>query len=140
MATPVTLTIMMARIATSESAYHEWDGLAPNEGGWILAAANSGAQAPIVTVRAVENATIGGVPAFTDINTLRSLAQQDIAGTTVTGGIERWSSVLAATSDLHVPIELLKMLLFPGDTITFAASGFSGNNDIWIRVGWRELN
>jgi len=40
------------------------------------------------SIRLVRNATLGGTPSYTDINTNNSVVDYDTAGTTVTGGVE----------------------------------------------------
>lgn len=90
-------------------------------------------------VRIVKNATLGGTPSYSDINTTDSVIEIDTSGTTVTGGKEIFLESLAGKNDkLNIPILEDKIVLNPGDTITF--SGFSVNSaTINSHVSWREL-
>jgi hypothetical protein len=90
-------------------------------------------------IRVVKNATLGGTPSWNDINTTNSVVEIDTAGTTVTGGKELASSLLAGKND-RVNRDLInsKIILNPGETLTFA--GNSENAAIFnARAGWREL-
>lgn len=90
-------------------------------------------------IRIVKNATLGGTPAYTDINTTDSVIEIDIAGTTVTGGKELDAELLAGKND-SFRISLIdgKIILNPGETLTVAGSS---DNSAAIRgqVSWREL-
>lgn len=91
------------------------------------------------TVRLVRNATLGGVPSYTDISTTNSVTSIDTAGTTVTGGQELFSLQLANKNDrLFQDITTLKNVLNPGDFVTVAVSSvnsatFKGS------LLWKEL-
>ena len=50
-------------------------------------------------IRLVQNATLGGTPSFSDINTNNSVVEIDVAGTTVTGGKDLDISDLAGKND-----------------------------------------
>lgn len=90
-------------------------------------------------VRLVKNATLGGSPSFTDINTTDSVCSIDTAGTTVTGGKNMLSFQLSGKNDkANEQILDLKFILQDGDTITLAVSStnsatFNGN------LLWKEL-
>jgi len=90
-------------------------------------------------IRIVKNATLGGSPAYSDINTTNSIIEIDTAGTTVTGGTEIAFLPLAGKNDsVIVSIESWSLTLNPGDTITVA--GLSANSaTIDAAVVWHEL-
>ena len=77
-------------------------------------------------VRLVKNATIGGNPSFTDINTTDSVAEIDVSGTTVTGGKNLFNIPLAGKNDKGfqnlVPYEII---LNPGETVTLAGESIA---------------
>lgn len=90
-------------------------------------------------VRVVRNATLGGTPSFSDINTSDSVVEFDVAGTTVTGGVEYFPLPLAGKNDSKlVQVENDRIIVYPGDTITLAGSSA---NSATIRSGafWVEL-
>jgi hypothetical protein len=88
--------------------------------------------------RLVLNATLGGAPAFADILTGSSMVAVDTAGTTVTGGIEKRRVPSTGNFQQSEDIADLNMLLFPGDTLTFAASSFAAAVSANLSVGWVE--
>lgn len=90
-------------------------------------------------VRIIKNATLGGVPSYSDINTSNSVVEIDTAGTTVTGGVELDSELLAGKND-KISKDLInnKFIINPGETITIA--GNSANSaTLDGRILWREL-
>lgn len=91
------------------------------------------------TVRLVKNATLGGVPSYADISATNSVAQIDVAGTTVTGGSEYVAFELAGKNDKeNENILNLKIILHPGETMTVA--GLSANSaTIKSSLLWKEL-
>lgn len=91
-----------------------------------------------VVIRLLKNTTLGGSPSYTDISTALSIAQKDIAGTTVTGGVEYWSSAIAGGGNLYFDVTQLRLFCYPGETFTFSAQS-AGNADVSVRTGWREL-
>ena len=90
-------------------------------------------------VRLVRNATLGGVPAYADINTTNSVVEIDIAGTTVANGSELFEVDLAGKNDEDSEfLGELRIILHPGDTITMAVS--SANSATFDgSLIWREL-
>lgn len=91
-------------------------------------------------VRIVKNATLGGVPAWSNINTTNSVIEIDITGTTVSGGKELGAGLLSGQNDaLRVPIVQDKVILNPGDTLTIAGSSAPNNATIDAQMTWREL-
>lgn len=91
------------------------------------------------TVRVVKNATLGGTPSWSDINTTDSVMEIDTAGTTVTGGKELGAVELAGKNDRdRVPLLDSKIILNPGESVTVA--GDSANSATMRSQGsWREL-
>lgn len=91
------------------------------------------------TIRVVKNATLGGTPSYSDINTTDSVVEIDVAGTTVTGGKELGAGLLAGKNDgLRVSLMENKIILNPGETLTLAGS--SANSATMRSQGtWREL-
>ena len=90
-------------------------------------------------IRLVKNATLGGAPSYSDINTSNSVVELDTAGTTVTGGIGLVAAPLAGKNDKHIEnITSLKIILNPGETLTMA--GKSANSaTIDGECLWKEL-
>lgn len=91
------------------------------------------------TIRLVLNATLGGTPAFADINTTNSVLQKDTTGTTVTGGTELISFNLAKDGVLQIDLAEYDLDLEPNDTLTVAVSttnntSFAGS--LTVREKW----
>jgi hypothetical protein len=105
----------------------------------IAASIEAGSPNNLANVRVVKNTTLGGTPAYSDINATNSVVELDTAGTTLTGGQELISVPLAGKNDKEArDVGNLRILLNPGETIT--VSGISANSAT-IRAGilWREL-
>lgn len=91
------------------------------------------------TVRLVKNATLGGTPSWSDINTSNSVMEIDTSGTTVTGGKELDSIELAGKNDRdRIPLIDYKIILNPGESITMAGSS-ANSATIRSHVAGREL-
>lgn len=90
-------------------------------------------------VRLVRNATLGGTPSYSDIDTSNSIVEVDTSGTTVDGGKELFYSPLAGKNDRESSrISDLKIILAPNETITVA--GLSANSaTIDSSLLWKEL-
>lgn len=90
-------------------------------------------------VRLVKNATLGGTPSYSDINTTDSVIEIDTSGTTVTGGKELEGEALAGKND-KFRISLIddKIILNPGETLTLAGSS-ANSATINSQTTWREL-
>ncbi|MDB4725938.1 hypothetical protein OAF54_00785 [bacterium] len=90
-------------------------------------------------VRVVKNATLGGTPSWTDIDTTDSLCEIDVAGTTVTGGRTLLDFDLAGKNDSTganlLPYEII---ISPGETITVAGLS-AGSATINASLLWKEL-
>lgn len=90
-------------------------------------------------VRIVKNATLGGVPSYSNINTNNSVIEVDTAGTTVTGGKEVGAGLLAGkNASLRASLIENKILLNPGDTITITGSSVNSAT-VRAQITWREL-
>ena len=89
--------------------------------------------------RLVKNATLGGTPSYSDINTNNSLVEIDVDGTTVTGGVEILSGDLAGKNDKVIEsMRDYELMLHPGQTMTVTvqsvnSSTFNGS------LMWKEL-
>lgn len=91
------------------------------------------------TIRIVKNATIGGEPSYSNINTTDSVIEVDTAGTTVIGGKELGAGLLAGKNNgLRVPLIDNKIILNPGETLTIAGSS-ANSATIRAQITWREL-
>ena len=91
------------------------------------------------SIRLVKNATLGGTPAYTDINTTDSVVDFDVAGTTVTGGKTLFSLPLAGKNDrVFQDVTKFNIILNPGEWITMAGTSA---NSATIEAGflWKEL-
>lgn len=77
--------------------------------------------------RVVKNATLGGSPSYTDLNTSDSVVEIDVAGTTVGNGKTIFPVPLAGKNDrIGINMVPYKIILAPGDTLTVA--GASANS------------
>jgi len=90
-------------------------------------------------VRMVKDATLGGSPSYSDINTTDSVVDIDTSGTTVTGGIELFSLPLAGKNDrVFADVVPFEIILAPGETLTLAGSSTNGAT-INASLLWKEL-
>ena len=90
-------------------------------------------------IRLVRNATLGGVPFYSDINTTDSVVSIDTAGITVTGGKTLMSFQLAGKNDkINERLLDLKLILQDGDTITLTGSS-ANSATINGNILWKEL-
>ena len=91
------------------------------------------------TLRVVKNATLGGTPSYSDINTNNSVIEIDTSGTTVTGGKEIVAVELAGKNDRDkTPLIDNKIILNPGESITVAGSS-ANSATMRSQTAWREL-
>jgi hypothetical protein len=104
----------------------------------ILAVSLAGEGNDPVVLRAVENTTLGGSPSLADHSANTSVIQKDTAGTTLTGGTERFSVALGKSGNEYMDVQDKRIYLYPGNTLTFAGSSAT-NAKIAVRVTWREL-
>ena len=105
----------------------------------VSAAIEASAANNIGNIKITKNATLGGVPSYSDINTSDSVIEIDTAGTTVTGGKVLFADLLAGKNDkLTKILSDLKIILSPQETLTI--SGTSANSaTIDAIITWREL-
>ena len=73
-------------------------------------------------VRLVVNATLGGTPTFVNISPTTSVMAADIAGTTVTGGSRKLTTVVNSPGDAQLSIIDQDLELSPGDTLTVSGA------------------
>ncbi len=91
-------------------------------------------------VRLVKNATLGGTPSYSDINTTNSVIEIDTSGTTVTGGKELDVMLLAGKNDSdRVTLIDKEIILNPGDTFTITGSSANSADAMRALITWREL-
>jgi hypothetical protein len=106
-----------------------------------LTAANfsstSGGASP-VKFRLVRNTTLGGAPSYTDYDTNTSVVSSDVAGTTLTGGLEDYSTTINGQTNTQIDLTSFGIVLNPGDIETLAVSG--SNIQGFASIQWIELN
>ena len=90
------------------------------------------------TFRLWENATLGGAPSYTDINTNTSVISQDTAGTTVTGGKLLWTGGAGKDNGASIDLHTLRIEMRPGSTYTFSGETLGGANPMAIGLVWNE--
>jgi len=91
------------------------------------------------TIRIIKNATLGGTPSYSDINTTDSVVDLDTAGTTITGGVEILSISLAGKNDkINENLISYEMLLKEGETLTVAGTSVNSAT-IKGSILWKEL-
>lgn len=93
----------------------------------------------LASFRLIRDATLGGVPSYSDINTSNSVVEIDTSGTTVTGGKELLNTSLAGKNDSKAQNVLpYKIILSPGETLTI--TGTSANSATMdVSKLWKEL-
>lgn len=102
----------------------------------IAAIQNASARAAVVSL--VLNATLGGSPSYTDIDTNESIIEYDTSGTTVSGGETLISLVVRANESVNVKLHDMDIHIHPEDTLTLAASTATGTVDIFGSLLWLE--
>lgn len=87
----------------------------------------------------IKNATLGGTPSWSDINTTNSVVEIDTSATTASGGTILLGSTLAGKNDKDADnIDSLNLILNPGETMSFV--GTSANSaTIDAATFWKEL-
>jgi len=91
----------------------------------------------LAVINIYRNATLGGTPSFTDVNTNNSPIQTDVAGTTVTGGDLLYQFVVAKDSGADFTFDIPDLDIRPEDVITItASSGAAG--DVRASISWIE--
>ena len=90
-------------------------------------------------IRLVLNASLGGTPSYSDINTSDSVVDIDTSGTTVTGGKELFSVPLAGKNDSFInELVVHKIIIAPGETLTVAGTS-TNTATINSSLLWKEL-
>jgi len=91
-----------------------------------------------IIIRAKFNATLGGTPSYTNVNTNLSVVGYDTAGTTVTGGILGVVIYMAKNLPDRISLREFKLKLYPGNSVTLSAESASANN-VNLALSWEEL-
>ncbi len=105
----------------------------------VAVSIEAGAANNLGTARLLKNATLGGTPSYSDINTTDSICDIDTSGTTVTGGKTIAVFELAGKNDrVGGDITSFDFIMSPGDTVTLAVESvasatFKGS------LLWKEL-
>jgi len=90
-------------------------------------------------IRVIKNATLGGSPSWSDINTTDSIVEIDTSGTTVTGGVDVFPAPLAGKND-RILENLIPFAIILGEGETLTITGTSANSaTMEASVLWREL-
>jgi hypothetical protein len=92
-----------------------------------------------VVYKLIKNTTLGGVPAYTNVDATNSCAAFDIAGTTVTGGNTQFNTTVGANGNAFVDLTEFDIFLAPSDTLTCTAASISGAaaNHV-VAINWNE--
>jgi len=88
--------------------------------------------------RLVLNATLGGVPAYTDISTTTSVVSFDVAGTTVTGGRLVGVFYLNGNTQTLIDLTLISTILNNLDTFTISATSSGAAIVASAGITWSE--
>jgi len=96
------------------------------------------ANVPVV-YKLTKNATLGGVPAYTNIDATNSCAAYDTAGTTITGGNVQFNTTVGANGNVFVDLTEFDIFLAPGDTLTVSVASISGGAQASVAaINWNE--
>lgn len=92
-----------------------------------------------VVFKLIKNTTLGGVPAYTNIDATNSCAAFDVAGTTVTGGNVQFNTTVGANGNVFVDLTEFDIFLAPNETLTCTSSAISGAaaNHV-VAINWNE--
>ncbi len=105
----------------------------------ITGSADINAVNNVANIRLVKNATLGGVPSYTDINTANSVVEIDVAGTTVTGGTDIIPLALnGRDANNSEQLASLEIIINPGETVTAAGTSAAAAT-MGSGLLWREL-
>ena len=92
-----------------------------------------------VVYKLTKNATLGGVPAYTNIDATNSCAAYDTAGTTITGGNVQFNTTVGANGNVFVDLTEFDIFLAPGDTLTVSVASISGGAAASVAaINWNE--
>ena len=96
------------------------------------------ANVPVV-YKLTKNATLGGVPAYTNIDATNSCAAYDTAGTTITGGNVQFNTTVGANGNVFVDLTEFDIFLAPGDKLTVSVASISGGAAASVAaINWNE--
>lgn len=98
---------------------------------------NTPTTATMCVCRLILNGTLGGTPAYTNINSINSIAAVDTAGTTVTNGIVKFSATFGVNGNLFLDLSKYKIYLNPNDIISVACVS-SASASISVALTWSE--
>lgn len=105
----------------------------------IVGSVEASAANNLAEIRLIKNATLGGTPSYSDINTTNSIVELDISGTTVTGGETLLPVPLAGKNDKVIDnLVPFRILIHPGDTITVSGTS-AGSATMKASLLWKEL-
>lgn len=92
-----------------------------------------------VVFKLIKNATLGGVPSYTNIDATNSIAAFDVAGTTITGGNTQFNTTIGANGNAFVDLTDFDIFLSPTETLTCSANTISGAaaNHV-VAINWNE--
>lgn len=102
-----------------------------------LSAVGGGANG-LATCDIMKSATLGGVPAYTDIDANNSIAAADVAGTTVTGGYNVFTMSIATGSAQAFDLAPYRLRLHPGETYTMSCAGDGAAVTVRVGASWVE--
>lgn len=113
-----------------------------------FASNTGGAGNGITTLKITRNATLGGSPSYTTINGTtadsgvtitsgNSITSYDTAGTTVTGGIVMFNSIIGVGNNAFEDLSDLDLFAYPGDTITFSITS-TQSVTAGVGITWTE--
>jgi hypothetical protein len=91
-------------------------------------------------VHLILDATLGGTPSFSDVETDDSVVAYDTNGTSVGGGSQLASFVIGKSQSRDINVSSLNLILQRGQSLTFAtklAAG-TGSTDVTLSVTWQE--
>lgn len=100
------------------------------------------------TIYLKKGVTVGGSPSFTTINGTtadngvtitsgNSIASYDVAGTTITGGLQLFNNVLARNNSNFIDMTPFDFYILPGETLTISGTCTSSTT-IAIAINWNE--
>jgi len=91
----------------------------------------------IATFRIWKDATLGGSPSWSDIDTTNSPMESDIAGTTVTGGKLMFAGVVGKDNGQTFDLSKMEIDCRPNEMLTFTSEAGAAE-DMSAAVIWRE--
>lgn len=106
----------------------------------ITSAIEANAANNLAHITLTRDATLGGTPSFSDINTSDSVVEIDTAGTTVTGGKVILPSIPLAGKNASFKDNVLpfKIIIAPGESLTLSAVS-ANSATVNASMLWREL-